>query len=205
MAKFGKSVTQRSLLALCLTTLMSQGPVPAGPAALTDDQAYTILREKLQREIDPEWWHLSRFEQFPGVILVSSFAYDRGNRPEGVLVDHKYGNLEVMTPSVLAAGGWSRDKHRPALADRWVRDALLVPASVLETADKEFAAGNKGTHKFSAPSSVLNVDGSVTVEVWTRLADGRVSRRTYAHRRYIFSPTGQMSLAQVLEDFTVTR
>lgn len=121
---------------------------------------------------------------FPGVIVLGSFAHDRGCKPMGTFIDCELG--EWTSVELLARAGWNKakPKARETIAMRYLRQIHTKYRSGLtdDPAKPVIKSGN---------------DGSVTVTAWTARPSGMRRGRTIDKRRYKFSASGKLTVTDL--------
>ncbi len=123
-----------------------------------------------------------RAPDFPGVILVGSFASDRGCAPELLLIDCQKHDGPIPTALLLNRAGWgSADgPQRQALALRYLRQvATVFRGTVADTPDP--------------PSATTTPDGQVIIEAWVNQPAGMRPGRRASKLRYTFGSDGRVS------------
>lgn len=184
-----------ALLALSLAA----GAETTNPA-LTDMEAYSIVGKAMHKKANPQWCHLDRNEMFPNVVLVNTFANDRGDAPAGVIVDGVYGDIEKLTPKALEAAGWADKSKRTALALKWASWALYG-RSVLEAAPKDFEEDPKAP-AFTKPETTLGKDGKVDIAYWCQGPTGMTPAHNFYKAHVVYSAEGKVEKRETVAHFS---
>ena len=154
---------------------------PATTACDTDDglaQWVAGQRDASVEKLDC----VHRAADFPGVILVGSFADDRGCMPDLVIIDCARHDGPPPASLILNRAGWGR-----ADADRRERLAL----SYLRQVATVFHGRVADTP--APPKTETNADGQVTVEVWIDRPAGFREGRVADRLRYTFRSDGRVT------------
>jgi hypothetical protein len=147
---------------------------------------------------------IRRDPSLPGIVVVGSFAYDRGCRLQGAFLNSKYVAADEgsMSRSALKALGWktATQQQRESLAQAWVEKGLLGFSTVLSVKNEDFA-----NHSFQPPQAVTKPAGVIVITLWVRLPAGRTRGITYQLREYRFLKNGELEETTTIESFTATR
>ncbi len=125
---------------------------------------------------------VQRAADFPGVILVGSFANDRGCMPDLVILDCKRRDGPLPASLILNRAGWggADADRRETLALRYLRQvATVFDGTIADTPDP--------------PKTETNADGQVTVEVWIDRPAGMRAGRVADRVRYSFRSDGRVT------------
>lgn len=123
-----------------------------------------------------------RAADFPGVILVGSFANDRGCMPDLVIIDCKRRTGPLPDALILNRAGWAQADadRRETLALRYLDEvATVFHGSIADTPEP--------------PKASTNADGQVTVELWIDRPAGMRRGRVADRVRYTFRSDGRVS------------
>ena len=123
-----------------------------------------------------------RAAAFPGVILVGSFANDRGCMPGLVILDCVRRDGPLPDALILNRAGWApaNADQREQLALRYLRQvATVFHGTIADSPDP--------------PKTETNADGQVTVEVWIDRPGGMRAGRVADRVRYTFRSDGRVS------------
>jgi hypothetical protein len=116
---------------------------------------------------------------FAKVVLIGTFAYDRGCRELGYFADGVWTGDRKQAASALVLAGWADTKQRVALATRWTEEAIVDTP-------------------IGAKKVQLDASGGVVIEGWYTLPAGMTPERHEQRIRVTFTPAGAATL-EVLE------
>jgi hypothetical protein len=140
-----------------------------------------------------------RNPDLPNIIVVGSFAHDRGCGFQGVFIDSSYfeGEDASLSKRALNALGWvtADNTRRGELAKLWVEKGLLSFLTVLTRQDEEFPR-----RQFQPPRIVLRKNGEVGITLWVRLPPGMRRARKYQMLEYRFSKDAVLLSRTVVEE-----
>jgi len=143
-----------------------------------------------------------RSPDLPNIIVVGSFAHDRGCAFQGAFIDSSYfeGEESNLSQRALNALGWetSVPGRRKELARLWVEKGLLSFVTVLARKGGDFPIG-----RFHRPRVITNGDGEVVVTVWVRLPPGRRRGTAYQLLEYRFSDDAELLGRTALEELVL--
>jgi hypothetical protein len=129
---------------------------------------------------------IKRPSEMPEIILVGTFAHDRGCMLEGAFVKKYFlSGQENLSRAALKSLGWQKADSigREELALKWTRLGLLAfGGSPLAKANENF-----GDRDFHAPQAATNEDKNVTVTLWTRRPAGMRCETGYERLSFIFT------------------
>jgi hypothetical protein len=147
---------------------------------------------------------IQRDRSLPGIVVVGSFAFDRGCRLDGVFVNSRYIGTDDkgMSKGALETLGWKTAKQpqREKLAQAWVEQGLLGFLTVVSKENEHFAG-----RAFQPPQTVTGAGAETVVTLWIRLPAGRARGTAYQRREYRFSKDGDFMGSKTLDEFTATR
>lgn len=140
-------------------------------------------------------------KELPNIILLGSFAYDRGCELEGAIIN-KRGVLpgKDLSRVALESLGWkSADaEKRKEIALRWVQFGLLAFENPLTQATEDFT-----DQQFQTPQSVANADGSIAVSLWIRRLPGMRCESAYDKLLYQFTKDGALADSTADKSFSI--
>jgi hypothetical protein len=191
------------LVVVLAALALAQIPIPAW--TISADDAASIARAYRTltgRDVDPQWVCGRAAPDFPDVIALGEFAYDRGCAVIGVVVASRPLDLARGTAAGLARAGWASapPAERARLALAWTRSVLLAYRPALDAAPEAF--GRPDAPAFAPPSTEALPDGGVRVTLWVSEPSGMLPQSVFSRRAFIFSPTGAETDEQRLDDFT---
>lgn len=147
---------------------------------------------------------IKRPAELPEIIMVGTFAHDRGCMLEGAFVKKYFYSSrgeENISRAALESLGWQKadSARREDLALKWTRFGLLAFGGypIIE-ADEDF-----GGRDFQAPQSATDEDKNVTVTLWTRLPAGMRCETNYQRLSFIFAADGSLKERKNLDSFTL--
>jgi hypothetical protein len=152
----------------------------------------------------------TRIEEAPSVVLEYSFAYDRGNVLEAIVIDGKRFKTTDDDPlplseRVLAKMGWKKASpdRRKQLVLSWLRQGVygggrsLVQEPTTPTGKLRDGKDQPFTGSLTAPS-VKAVGDKLIVDLWSSgassppMCDPRYGLVEYAHHHFEVSATGRV-------------
>lgn len=125
---------------------------------------------------------VERARAFPGVVLIGSFAHDRGCMPVTALIDCVRRDGPLAAPEILARVGWTQadPAHRGAIALRYLQQVATV-------------FGNRLASNPDEPVVTPQPDGSVTIVAWADHPSGMRPGRRASKMEYRFTAAGELS------------
>jgi hypothetical protein len=146
---------------------------------------------------------LKRPEELPEIILVGTFAHDRGCMLEGAFVKKYFlsAREENLSRAALKSLGWQKagSEKREQMALKWTRFGLLAFGGYpLLTANEDF-----GDRDFQAPQARATGDNGVTVTLWTRRPSGMRCETGYERLSFIFADDGSLRERKPVDAFTL--
>ena len=164
------------------------------PAFAPDDRAAVVKasEEATGREPDEHdcvAWPAS----FPRVVVLGTFAHDRGCAGEALFVDRKFYATDgevagLATRDFASATG----EQKQALARGWVEEVAQEFSSRF-LSEPSAAFEFPGVPKFAAPKLADGPDGGVVVSGWEKDPPGMVDEDAYNFVTYSFTTGGRMS------------
>lgn len=176
------------------------GPAVAGkpatptPTFAPDDRAAVVKawEEATGRKPD-EHDCVAWAASFPRVVVVGSFAHDRGCDVDGLFVDRKFHAADGEVAGLATrdfAGATGEQKQ--ALARSWVEEvAQTFTSGFLSEPSAAFEFTR--VPKFVAPQVAAGPDGGVVVRGWEREPPGMVDQDAFNYVIYSFTTEGRMS------------
>ncbi len=138
------------------------------------------------------------------LVVVGTFAFDRGCMFDGVFVNARYfGKSDAaLSEGVLDTLGWkaANQEQREKLVQAWVVKGLLAFVKVLHQKNEDFE-----NRSFQPPQVVSKEGGEISITLWLRMPSGRVRGRSYILREYRFSKDGLFVGSSKREDFTALK
>jgi antitoxin component YwqK of YwqJK toxin-antitoxin module len=154
-------------------------PLPARTECDTDPGLSKYLASARGEGLPDDHACVTRVPMFPGVIMLGSFAYDRGCMGADYVVDCKMVNPGPSAAALLVRAGWAKasGEQRIEIAKEYVR---------------EFALGNNGsvTHDPTEPEWKVLEDGGVEGVVWVAEPAGMRRGVDKDQIRYTFAADG---------------
>jgi hypothetical protein len=143
-----------------------------------------------------------RSPDLPNIIVVGSFAHDRGCAFHGVFIDSSYfeGEASDVSRRALNALGWETSDagRREELARLWVERGLLSFVTVLARKSEDFPI-----RRFQPPRAITTKDGDIVVTVWVRLPPGRREGTAYQLLEYGFSNDAELLGRTTVEELVL--
>ena len=150
---------------------------------------------KNARRLDPKSVCIERLKESEKVIVIGFFAYDRGCRLDGALVDSRYfeSTDAAFSKYALAAFGWEKapKRDREMLASYWVQKGLLAFFTVLQTKDKDL-----NDNEFHPPRTVTGENGEVRVTLWIQLPSRMRREKEFKRVEYRFTKDGNLVVSE---------
>lgn len=131
-------------------------------------------------------------ESFPRLVVVGSFAHDRGCRLHGVFIDRRYVEKDYV-PAGLATRGFANASPslKPGIAKAWVEQvAHAFEGRFVTEPTPAFAI--EGSPAFTLVK-VSGATADITVEGWVREPSGRRDEEAYEFVSYRFTPEGALT------------
>jgi len=145
---------------------------------------------------------IKRPEELPEIILVGSFAHDRGCMLDGAFVKKYFlSKQENLSRAALESLGWRKAdaSRREEMALKWTRFGLLsFDGHPLDKANENFK-----DRDFHAPQTATGEAESVTVTLWTRQPSGMLCRTGYERLSFTFAKDGSLQERKSLESFSI--
>jgi len=136
------------------------------------------------------------------IIVVGSFAHDRGCAFRGAFIGSSYfeGEESGLSQRALNALGWEASDagRREELARLWVEKGLLSFVTVLARKGGDFPIG-----RFQPPRAITTKDGEVVVRVWVRLPPGRRRGTACQLLEYRFSDNAELLGRATVEELVL--
>jgi hypothetical protein len=166
----------------------------------SDENVRAIYHRATGRDLpsEKEWRCIDRVSDFPGVVKIGNFAYDRGCAYEGIIYGCSFGSTSSLQAKVLAASGWAKadPKKRGDLARNWLQS--VEGERMLDEATPAFAAEQK---TFTPPELVSQPDGGLIWRYWSSQSHGMTIGAHYYHVESAFKADGSPGEGKSLEDF----
>ena len=170
----------------------------------TDEGVAAALETLTGKKIDRRSLTCIRRDRELPLVVVGSFAVDRGCVFDGVFVNARYfaKNDAALSESVLDILGWkaANQEQREKLVQAWVVKGLLAFVKVLREQNEDFQ-----NRSFQPPRVVSRENGEIAITLWLRMPSGRVRGRNYILREYRLSKDGVFIGTSKLEDFTALK
>jgi hypothetical protein len=146
---------------------------------------------------------IKRPSELPEIIMVGTFAHDRGCMPEGAFVKKYFlsAREENLSRAALKSLGWQKagSEKREELALKWTRFGLLAFGGYpLLEANDDFDG-----RKFHAPQTAAGEDKNATVTLWIQLPIGMRCQTNYQRVSFIFTADGSLQERKSIDSFTV--
>ncbi len=182
----------------------SQGQEAAQYDLSTKEGVAAALEALTGKKIDQRSLTCIRRDRELPLVVVGSFAFDRGCVFDGVFVNARYfGKSDAaLSEGVLDTLGWkaANQEQREKLVQAWVVKGLLAFVTVLHKQNEDFQ-----NRSFQPPQVVSKEGGEISITLWLRMPSGRVRGRSYILREYRFSKDGGFVGSSKLEDFTALK
>lgn len=170
----------------------------------TKEGVATALEALTGKKIDQKSLTCIRRDRELPLVVVGSFAFDRGCMFDGVFVSARYfaKNDTALSEGVLDILGWkaANQEQREKLVQTWVVKGLLAFVTVLHKKNEDFQ-----NRSFQPPQVVSKEGGEISITLWLRMPSGRVRGRSYILREYRFSKDGGFVGSSKLEEFTALK
>jgi hypothetical protein len=146
---------------------------------------------------------IKRPEELPEIIMVGSFAHDRGCMLEGAFVKKYFlsSREENLSRAALKSLGWQKagSEKRDELALKWTRFGLLAFGGYpLVKANEDFDG-----REFQEPQTATGEDENVTVTLWMRQPAGMRCETNYQRSSFIFNEDGSLRERKTRDGFAV--
>ena len=182
----------------------SQGRQAAQYDLSTDEGVAAAFETLTGQKLDRRSLTCIRRDRELPLVVVGSFAFDRGCGFEGVFVNARYfgKNDAALSEGVLDNLGWkaASQEQRENLVQAWVVKGLLAFVKVLHQQNEDFQ-----NRSFQPPQVVSKEGGEISITLWLRMPSGRVRGRSYILREYRFSKDGALVGTSKLEGFTALK
>jgi hypothetical protein len=183
---------------------VSQGREAAQYDLSTDEGVAAALETLTGKKMDRRNLTCIRRGRELPLVVVGSFAFDRGCVFDGVFVNTRYfGKSDAaLSEGVLETLGWktANQEQREKLVEAWVVKGLLAFVKVLRQPNEDFQ-----NRSFQAPQVVSKEGGEISMTLWLRMPSGRVRGRSYILREYRFSKDGGFVGSSKREEFTALK
>lgn len=145
---------------------------------------------------------VKRPAKLPEIILVGSFAHDRGCMLDGAFVEKYFlSGQENLSRAALKSLGWRKavSNEREEMALKWTQFGLLAFGGYpLDKANEDFK-----DKEFHAPQASTDDAGVVNVTLWIRQPAGMRCQAVYNHLIFKFAADGSLSERQATESFSI--
>lgn len=182
----------------------TQGREAAQYDLSTDEGVAAALETLTGKKIDRRSRTCIRRDRELPLVVVGSFAFDRGCGFGGVFVNNRYFDKSdaALSEGVLDTLGWkaASQEQREKLVQAWVVKGLLAFVKVLHQKNEDFE-----NRSFQPPQVVSKEGGEFSITLWLRMPAGRVRGRNYILREYRFSKDGSFVGSSKREDFTALK
>ncbi|HEX8734205.1 MAG TPA: hypothetical protein VF721_02710 [Pyrinomonadaceae bacterium] len=146
---------------------------------------------------------IKRPAELPEIILVGSFAYDRGCMLDGAFVKKYFLSRqdENLSKRALESLGWRKadSAKREEIALRWTQFGLLAFGGYPIVKTNEDFDGRE----FHEPQSQTDEDKNVTVTLWIRQSTGMRCETNYQRASFIFNKDGNLQERKSIDSFTI--
>lgn len=176
----------------------TQGPATNYDLSKDDDIVEMMKVEWKADQLEKDDICIERPEEFAELIVVGSFAHDRGCAGNDVIYKGKLSNKDAVTAKVLNDNGWSDRKNRGHLAVNYTTDVLHVWETVLSGESDAFESDE---YVYADPSFTME-DGEVTVTCWVKEPSGMQPVNSYYHLTIVFSNDGTISSYEKTNQFS---
>lgn len=171
---------------------------------LATDEGVNAAREARLGKKLPEYSKgcLKRPAELPEIILVGSFAHDRGCMLDGAFVKKRFlSKQENLSQAALESLGWRKADAggRAELALEWTQFGLLAFGGYpLNEAKDDFRGRD-----FQVPQAATDDEGVVSVTLWTRQPMGMRCQTAYDRLIFKFAADGSLAERKSLESFSL--
>lgn len=148
---------------------------------------------------------IKRPAELPEIILVGSFAHDRGCMLEGAFVKKYYlsAREENLSRAALKSLGWQKAGagEREKLALKWTQFGLSAFGGypiVKANEEEDFK-----DREFQAPQTATDEDKNVAVTLWMRLPAGMRCQTSYQRLSFIFAEDGSLKERKNVDSFSI--
>jgi hypothetical protein len=190
-----------STLFMCFACASGQG---LSRYDLSTDEGLTAAREAVRGKRLGAYSKgcVRRSPDLLNIIVVGSFAHDRGCAFQGVFIDSGYfeGEESDLSQSALNALGWETSDagRREELAGLWVERGLLSFVTVLARKSEDLPI-----RRFQPPRAMTTKDGEIVVTVWVQLPPGRRRGTAYQLLEYRFSDAAELLGRTTVEELVL--
>ena len=168
------------------------GPIAAGDRKAVREAYRAAMGRDLGEEVDCVQWP----EAFAHVVLVGTFAHDRGCMLEGFFIDRTWydGRRSDAVADGLATVGWADAAidEREVLARAWI-DSVTHAFDGQFVREEQTAFVFEDTPAFEPVQVKALEDGGVLVSGWVSLPSGMVWESAYHFMEYRFDRQGALS------------
>lgn len=172
---------------------------------LSTDEGVSAAREaKLGKKL-PDYSRgcIKRPKELPEIILVGTFAHDRGCMLEGAFVKKYFlSRQENLSRQALENLGWRKadSTGREEIALRWTRFGLLAfGGAPIIKASEDF-----DSREFHSPETMTGEqEGVVSVVLWTRRPAGMRCETGYERLSFVFAADGSLRERKSIDNFTI--
>lgn len=176
----------------------TQAPEVSYDLSKDDDIVEMMKIEWKADQLEKDDICIERPSAFDELIVVGSFAHDRGCAGNDVIYKGKLSNTDAVTSKVLNDNGWSDRKNRGQLAVSYTTDVLHVWESVLSG---EADAFESEEYVYADPSFSME-DGEVTVTCWIKEPSGMQPINSFYHLTIVYSNDGTIQSYEKTNQFS---
>lgn len=186
-----------SLLAAC-SAKKTNSPQPQDDAGArvysvaTDKAVAKAIKEATGQGFGEECIH--RPEALADVVVVGSFASDRGCMPIGAFVKGQWLRTKALLESGLSTYGWQSmsPKEQDTLATLWIEEVILTYRGSRFLTKAEPAFEFPDTPAF-LPLQSQRVNSEVAVGGWTARPSGMINESSYLYSEYAIATNGAIT------------
>ncbi|HEX8369964.1 MAG TPA: hypothetical protein VF604_15565 [Pyrinomonadaceae bacterium] len=192
-----------SLIFMLLFSACAEGQDFSRYDLSTDDGVNAARAAKLGKKL-PGYSKgcIKRPKELPEIILVGTFAHDRGCMSEGAFVKKYFlSRQENLSEKALESLGWRKagSTRREEIALKWTQFGLLAFGGYpMVKANEDFDG-----REFHAPESLTGEQGVVGVVLWTRRPAGMRCETGYERLSFIFAEDGSLQERKSIDNFTI--
>lgn len=146
---------------------------------------------------------IKRPAELPEIILVGTFAHDRGCMMDGAFVKKYFLSRqdENLSKRALESLGWRKahSTEREEIALRWTQFGLLAFGGYpIVKANEDFDG-----REFRAPEALAGEAGTVEVTLWLRQPAGMRCETNYQRLSFTFTADGNLRERKSIDSFTI--
>lgn len=173
---------------------------------ITEKIAARELSRKELYEISPEYVHLLKIKEFPGIVVVGEHVTTHSATLRGVYVGSKFGTHQEQSAAAMRLAGWETadGAGRINLALIWAERVLFEFGGHF-VRDHLHVFGGLRRPAYKKPEGEILKDRSVKINFWYRKVErGKSAVKTFNYMEVIFTPGGSLKHIKPLKSFEVS-